>query len=224
MRPKHEPSAMALTIARHPIAFAVLLTLLVQLPLGCASYTSPPLGRSGLPSSELERRLAAIAALQARVEVRAIRGVDQAWQPGLAADALRRTGLFARVSIRWVDPGGEAAQPEPPADLVIRHTQRCRIRDDLPMATLLSLGLIPHVSSGDLGHYFMWRSAVQGEYTPLPVHYRGSTHLGWISILSGLWPTRTWIDPEGAASFSSLLREHLALHADELRAMVRGPF
>ena len=128
------------------------------------------------------------------------------------ADALRASGMFARV-----DLAGAAA---PDVALVATVTAPSEGAAVIPILTAVTVGLFPTWADETWGLAFSL--AAPGSSAPpvaIDFRWRGTTFLGWVSALLNLAPSRG-DTPNQGPRYAEHVAATLAPHAAEIAALV----
>ncbi len=200
---------------------ALLLAASLQLGgcIGWASMTLPPAPTTG------QWELIRSTHFSATVGVAVDRG-----KHATLRDLLRATGLFDRVELIT-----DIERPE----LIARVRGGASHANPLPFVTMLTLGVVPIFAKDEWGEVFSlqasndpfvppdMRNPHRGPDPPelhtirVDSRYEGSLHMGWIAILTGLWPGRTLFRPDWSSSYIDSLRAHLCDQAPAIDALIR---
>ena len=190
-------------------AQVVLLILLVVMAavfgsgcVGCGSSTLPP----RLTASERAKVKGARLPFTVGVE----RYEAPAYSDALVK-ALRGTEVFVRVD--------HLERFNSPPSLVARVERRIYGSTVVPVATLLSFGLIPTTTEESFGHAFsLSPPGREARRVPIEYSYRGRTTLGWVAIFHGLMPGYSVFpfDPESSRRFRGRLALAILDHADDI--------
>ncbi len=179
-----------------------LVALVVALG-GCMSYALPP------SPSAAEQELVASTHFPATVGVE--RYHDPVWSLGLL-ESLRYTGLFDRVA--FLD-----AIKNP--DLIARVREPVRAGEPLWVLPILTLGVIPAIAEDEWGEVFsLYSSKAPDRSVPIDFKYTGGQHVGWIAVVTGMVPGRTWARPPWTRPYRNALSATICRQAPEIRALL----
>lgn len=196
------------SLAKHcqPLFASLLLVLLAAVTSGCVGWAS-----SALPPRLTKAEQGRVRHAHLPLTVGVERYEAPAYSESLR-DALERTKLFDRVD--------DLDRFSSPPSLVARVDRRIYGTATLPVASLLTFGILPTFVQETAGESFSLsppdrpEQRVRIEYT-----YRGRTTLGWIALLDIFHPNRTVfpLDPERSQRFRDGLRLSILDHEDALR-------
>ena len=127
--------------------------------------------------------------------------------------ALQRTGLFERV-----DHASSFTEPPDLIASVRRHIHGAAV---IPVATLLSLGIIPTTVGEEHGLSFSLQGAENSNSLPIEFSYRGPTTLGWVALPFNLLPARIYGDPRDHEAFVENVRWAIVSRKAEILALPR---
>ena len=144
-------------------------------------------------------------------------GVDRHRYPAYSdalVKALQRTKVFDRVD--------HLDRLSTPPALVARVEREIYGSTVIPVATLLSFGLVPTTTEESFGYAFSLSPLGQdAQRVPIEYSYRGRSTLGWVAMFQGLVPGYTVFpfDPERSSRFRDRLALAILDRTDDIRQM-----
>ena len=181
--------------------FAAVLFIVALISRGCASSALPP------PLNEAQR----ICITSTHFPI--IVGVASYRRPVYSerlVGALRATGLF---------DGVEVLGAAPKADVIARVNRTVYGTATIPLATLLTFGIVPTTVDEEWGEVFSLHGRHQQKAAPVRIEfvYEGPTTLGLVAGLIALTSNQTTAYPRETQRFHDALAASICERADEIR-------
>jgi hypothetical protein len=170
---------------------------------GCATMALPP----RLSSAENARLRDAHLPLTI--------GVERFEYPAYSDDlvkGLRRVALFDGVD--------RLERFTTPPALIARVKRTIYGEPIIPILWMLSIGVIPESTKEEWGYsFYLSPPGESSQKVAIEYSYRGRTTLGWIALLDGLLPGRTFISPKKSRQFRGRLAIAILDNAAEIKAI-----